>query len=642
MGNLKIRQGDEQTQTLVANITENGVPKPFVGLQPFFCAKLGQTAGLGIIEQKVTGPMNPANGTLEYVMQPEDWQQLGRQTAYFSFRKMVNDHEWTEQFSTRDFNYNVTKSAFSEGVKETKKDGSTYIWTIEDMLRLFKEYMASGKTDWEEFVEQNREVLESVDPGGKILGEIIVARDGAQTLGERLDESDAQLQQNALFSENTTGLLNTRKHERKPLFAFISDDGALADYTRLKPIIESKSVPFGLGIVTNWVGTNGYMSWQQIAEMNAIGCEIMSHTHTHNDLATLTEDQVLFQMKESKRILNEKGYLSSGFVYPYNSTTVVSRKLLPKYYTHGFSKVSFESGGVEGYNLNLRNFEIGRNALGSYFDKTRTGFPTDTTSYDYYKALVDDAFTTKNLLVFVVHPDATDSQQFTHLENIIDYIRLNGGEIVSPSEALSIYGNIIEVVQGSNDLILRADGTIGGSLVPIEMGATNSVTGTELATAFKQKRRTFTPINNSHATANGFPENKGGVLVTNRISSDYFTNFQEYITTLGNKKRYIRYANLDYTWGAWQHEGAETFEFSSPLTSIPANSTVNVQFTGLTGVSIGDIVEVEPKVGFSTPAGIMLYKYRTGNNSATFRFANITGTAIDLPITDWVVTVIKK
>ena len=70
VGNLKIRQGDEQTQTLVANITENGVPKPFTGLQPFFCAKLGQTAGLGIIEQKVTGTMNPANGTLEYVMQP--------------------------------------------------------------------------------------------------------------------------------------------------------------------------------------------------------------------------------------------------------------------------------------------------------------------------------------------------------------------------------------------------------------------------------------------------------------------------------------------------------------------------------------------------------------------------------------------
>ena len=214
VGNLKIRQGDEQTQTLVANITENGVPKPFTGLQPFFCAKLGQTAGLGIIEQKVTGPMNPANGTLEYIMQPEDWQQLGRQTAYFSFRKMVNDHEWTEQFSTRDFNYNVTKSAFSEGVKETKKDGSTYIWTIEDMLRLFKEYMATGKIDWEnykndektiweKFVEDNREFLENADPGGKIILELLGGRGGFDSLGERLDE------------ENTTTNIKFNTHNIK-------------------------------------------------------------------------------------------------------------------------------------------------------------------------------------------------------------------------------------------------------------------------------------------------------------------------------------------------------------------------------------------------------------------------------------------
>lgn len=216
VGNLKIRQGDEQTQTLVANITENGVPKPFVGLQPFFCAKLGQTAGLGIIEQKVTGTMNPANGTLEYVMQPEDWQQLGRQTAYFSFRKMVNDHEWTEQFSTRDFNYNVTKSVFSEGVKETKKDGSTYIWTIEDLIRLFNEYMASGKSDWEEFVEQNREILESVDPGGELLSEIIVARGEAyQTLGERLDEEKAEVSGEIFqtIKKNTNNIVNVNYYE---------------------------------------------------------------------------------------------------------------------------------------------------------------------------------------------------------------------------------------------------------------------------------------------------------------------------------------------------------------------------------------------------------------------------------------------
>lgn len=189
IGLLKIRQSDEETQELIVTITENGVPKSYEGYQAFFCAKLGQTAGLGIIEQKLNSNemTKPAQGELKYTMRAEDWQQLGRQTAYFSFRKMKNAHEWTEQFSTRDFNYTVIKNVFSEGLTEVKKDGSTYVWTIEDLIRLFNEYIASGKTDWEEFVEQNREIIESVDPGGVVLTELITARGGFNNVNERFN-----------------------------------------------------------------------------------------------------------------------------------------------------------------------------------------------------------------------------------------------------------------------------------------------------------------------------------------------------------------------------------------------------------------------------------------------------------------------
>lgn len=194
VGLIKIRQADEQTQTLVVQITENGVPKSYEGLQVFFCAKLGQSTGLGIIEQKLNASemTNPKNGKLEYTMRVEDWQILGRQTGYFSFRKMQDNHEYTEQFTTRDFYFNITKNVFSDGVTEVKKDGSTYVWTIEDLIRLFNEYIASGKTDWEFFVDQNREIIESVDPGGKVLTELIDSRKSPEgeiysSLSERLD-----------------------------------------------------------------------------------------------------------------------------------------------------------------------------------------------------------------------------------------------------------------------------------------------------------------------------------------------------------------------------------------------------------------------------------------------------------------------
>lgn len=194
IGLLKIRQADEETQTLVVDILAHGVPKSYEGLQVFFCAKLGQTDGLGIVEQKLTlnEMTEPKNGKLEYTLRSQDWQILGRQTAYFSFRKMSDDHTWVQQFTTRDFTYEVTKNIFSDGSKQIVSDGSTYIWTIEDLIRIFNEYIASGKTDWEEFVDQNREILEAVDPGGVILTELIDSRKNFPTLSERLEDNDAQ------------------------------------------------------------------------------------------------------------------------------------------------------------------------------------------------------------------------------------------------------------------------------------------------------------------------------------------------------------------------------------------------------------------------------------------------------------------
>ncbi|PCD91512.1 BppU family phage baseplate upper protein [Enterococcus gallinarum] len=171
IGALKIRQSDEETQTLVVELLENGRLKSYEGLQVFFCAKLGQSDGLGIIEQKLFDYelINPKLGKLVYTIRPQDWQVLGRQTGYFSFRKMKDDHTYEQQFSTRNFSYEIVRSIFSDGSKQITEDGSTYIWTIEDLKRLFEEYIATGKTDWEDFVNQNKDIIESIDPSGQLL-----------------------------------------------------------------------------------------------------------------------------------------------------------------------------------------------------------------------------------------------------------------------------------------------------------------------------------------------------------------------------------------------------------------------------------------------------------------------------------------
>ncbi len=170
IGLLKIRQADEETQTLDVTLLESGNIRSYEGLQVFFCARIGQTVGLGIIEQKLNPEemTNPKAGQLKYTFRAEDWQVLGRQTGYFSFRKMKDDHTYVQQFSTRDFTYEVTKSIYSDGIKEVTKDGSTYVWTFEDLLRLLQEFKDSGETDFLAWFDEIKDQL-SEDAAGNLM-----------------------------------------------------------------------------------------------------------------------------------------------------------------------------------------------------------------------------------------------------------------------------------------------------------------------------------------------------------------------------------------------------------------------------------------------------------------------------------------
>ncbi|MGM0182179.1 hypothetical protein IGK74_001099 [Enterococcus sp. AZ150] len=169
-GNFKVRQNDENTQLLDVQIIENGLPKSFEGLTPFFCVFPKGMTGHGVSEDIVL-KFNAKNGTLQYIMGVNSMMYTGRTEAYFSFRTELKNGEWVEQFSTRSFFYHVEKSIYNVPIKD-----SNNFWTFTELYTKFKQYVSDSekygeeqKKNWEDFVEQNREIIESVDPGGKVL-----------------------------------------------------------------------------------------------------------------------------------------------------------------------------------------------------------------------------------------------------------------------------------------------------------------------------------------------------------------------------------------------------------------------------------------------------------------------------------------
>ena len=166
IGIVKLRHADVNSQDIITQIVENGQPKSFDGLQPFFCLLAQEVNGQGVSEESIES-FDAKKGTLTYTASDNALQFVGRNEAYFSFRKQVGE-QWVEQFSTRSFHYIVEKSIYSQPFKD-----SNYWWTFKELNRIFNQYIEDGKKSWEEFVESNREILESIDPGGAILAKVI-------------------------------------------------------------------------------------------------------------------------------------------------------------------------------------------------------------------------------------------------------------------------------------------------------------------------------------------------------------------------------------------------------------------------------------------------------------------------------------
>lgn len=197
IGVIKVRQGDDETQTFVVTVTEQSQRKDFTGYEVFFCIRTGTTKG--IVENKVitSGETIAKTGEFNYTLTPYDWQRVGVTTAYFDFRKLDSQLNILKRFSTRDFSYTVTPNAFSDGIKD-----SNYVWTFEDLLRLFQEFMDSGQSDFWVWFESIKDTL-GEDAAGALAIKIEAIFANINEINDRLNpivENNLNLENMSNFS----------------------------------------------------------------------------------------------------------------------------------------------------------------------------------------------------------------------------------------------------------------------------------------------------------------------------------------------------------------------------------------------------------------------------------------------------------
>lgn len=95
------------------------------------------------------------------------------------------------------------------------------------------------------------------------------------------------------------------------------DDGLEDNYTQAFPILKQYNVPAIIFVVTDVVGKQGFLSWEQIKEMEKYGIIFGSHTRLHTYLPSLDRAEQRNQIQISKEILEgQLGHKIDFFAYP--------------------------------------------------------------------------------------------------------------------------------------------------------------------------------------------------------------------------------------------------------------------------------------------------------------------------------------
>ena len=83
--------------------------------------------------------------------------------------------------------------------------------------------------------------------------------------------------------------------------AITFDDGTIGQYEHAAPALRARRMTATFFVVTDWVGTSGFMSWDQLREIKKWGMSIQSHSKSHPHLSGLTEAALHGELDESRR-----------------------------------------------------------------------------------------------------------------------------------------------------------------------------------------------------------------------------------------------------------------------------------------------------------------------------------------------------
>ena len=149
---------------------------------------------------------------------------------------------------------------------------------------------------------------------------------------------------------------NFKEVKRKKKILLTIDDAFTSFYENAWPILKREEIPFILFVSTKAVGNNGYMSWDQIKEVEKEKfAYIGNHSHSHDYFTKFTFQKFVEDIDKSIKIFNDKlGYNPSFFSYPFGEYSLEQKNYVSNNFEFAFGQ---HSGVID---LNKDKYELPR------------------------------------------------------------------------------------------------------------------------------------------------------------------------------------------------------------------------------------------------------------------------------------------
>ena len=147
---------------------------------------------------------------------------------------------------------------------------------------------------------------------------------------------------------------NTPKKQKKILLTI--DDGFQSFYEVAWPYLKENKIPFILFVSTEPVRNRGYMTWDQIKELDNESFAIIGHhSHSHEYLIEKSNQEFIKDIEKANLIFKEKlGYIPELFSYPFGEYSEFMRNYISKNFKFAFGQ---HSGVID---INKEKFQLPR------------------------------------------------------------------------------------------------------------------------------------------------------------------------------------------------------------------------------------------------------------------------------------------